>query len=77
MAKEIVLVNRGGLTDEALFFYIQGYVEHWADDLPDGAWFAAHEEAVQAFNRDFGTDFDFCDVHTDYFSWLEEEPDDE
>jgi hypothetical protein len=35
------------------------------DDLPDGAWYAMHEELVNEFNEREGTDFDVAEVLCD------------
>lgn len=60
------------MSPPGLFDFIWGYTLD-AGDLPDGAWMAFHDEAVQAYNKLCGTDHDWFDIQIDYFDWKEKE----
>lgn len=57
---------------EKLFSFISGYMEGF-DGLPDGAHYAMHESAVNAFNDEFGTSYDWFYIQVEYFEWRTKE----
>lgn len=53
---------------ENLFGYIDGYTEG-GDDLPDGAFWQLHVEAVDSYNEENGTSYDWYEIHSEYIDW--------
>lgn len=53
-----------------IFDFIYGYTLD-AHDLPDGCFFALHDEAVKSYNNEFGTDYDWYDIQYEYSKWCE------
>lgn len=56
-----------------MFRFVEGFMSLVDEDTPDGAWFELHNEAVQAYNEEFGTTYDWHDVMQDYFTWAEKQ----
>lgn len=60
-------------TKEQLFHYIEGYVDGF-DDLPDGAYWALHQEAVESWNGQSDTPkYDWFDIMAEYVEWYNKE----
>jgi len=55
---------------ENLFNYISGFAQ-WADedDESDEVWTQAHVDAVESFNKEYKTTYDFYDMLSDYMDW--------
>jgi len=49
-----------------LFHYMQANDD---SDLPQGAWQAMLEDAVEAYNNQHGTNFDPYDMFMEYIQW--------
>lgn len=56
------------LTIETLFEFIRNFTAN-LDELSDGAYWQMHYEAVQLYNQENNTDFDWYDIQGDYINW--------